>query len=164
MLVLHGDEFDSVVKCSPWAAKLGSNICEVLLAASPYINWLRRKFDLPHWSLSSYLKNKAKTAVQYIGSFEDAVAQAARKRGVDGVVCGHIHHAEMREINGILYCNDGDWVESCTALVEHFDGRLELINWIDRWALDPLSEGAPAAAEVEVDDEVHEVPALLGTD
>jgi UDP-2,3-diacylglucosamine pyrophosphatase LpxH len=129
MLVLHGDEFDSVVKCSPWLAKLGSHIYDVLLAANPYINWLRRKFDLPHWSLSSYLKNKAKTAVQYIGSFEDAVAQAARKRGVDTVVCGHIHRAEMRDIGGILYCNDGDWVESCTSLVEDMNGQLRLIDW-----------------------------------
>jgi len=129
MLVLHGDEFDSVVKCSPWLAKLGSDIYDVLLAANPYINWVRRKFGLPHWSLSSYLKNKAKTAVQYIGSFEDCVTQEARRRGVDAVVCGHIHHAEMRLLNGILYCNDGDWVESCTALVEHFDGRLEIVAW-----------------------------------
>jgi UDP-2,3-diacylglucosamine pyrophosphatase LpxH len=90
---------------------------------------VRRKLDLPHWSLSSYLKNKAKTAVQYIGSFEDAVAQAARKRGVDTVVCGHIHRAEMRDINGILYCNDGDWVESCTSLVEDMNGQLRLIDW-----------------------------------
>jgi UDP-2,3-diacylglucosamine pyrophosphatase LpxH len=129
MLVLHGDEFDSVVKCSPWLAKLGSNIYDVLLAANPYINWVRRKFDLPHWSLSSYLKQKAKTAVQYIGSFEDAVAQAARKRGVDTVVCGHIHRAEMRDIDGILYCNDGDWVESCSSLVEDMNGHLRLIDW-----------------------------------
>ena len=129
MLVLHGDEFDSVVKCSPWLAKLGSDIYDVLLAANPYINWVRRKFGLPHWSLSSYLKNKAKTAVQYIGSFEDAVAQAARRRGVDTVVCGHIHRAEMREINGVLYCNDGDWVESCTSLVEDMNGQLRLIDW-----------------------------------
>jgi UDP-2,3-diacylglucosamine pyrophosphatase LpxH len=129
MLVLHGDEFDSVVKCSPWLAKLGSNIYDVLLAANPYINWFRRKFDLPHWSLSSYLKNTAKRAVQYIGSFEDAVAQAARKRGVETVVCGHIHRAEMRDINGIMYCNDGDWVESCTSLVEDMNGQLRLIDW-----------------------------------
>jgi UDP-2,3-diacylglucosamine pyrophosphatase LpxH len=129
MLVLHGDEFDSVVKCSPWLAKLGSNIYDILLAANPYINWARRKFDLPQWSLSSYLKNKAKTAVQYIGSFEDAVAQAARKRGVEIVVCGHIHRAEMRDIHGILYCNDGDWVESCTSLVEDMNGQLRLIDW-----------------------------------
>jgi UDP-2,3-diacylglucosamine pyrophosphatase LpxH len=129
MLVLHGDEFDSVVKCSPWLAKLGSNLYDVLLAANPYINWFRRKLDLPHWSLSAYLKNKAKKAVQYIGSFEDAVAQAARKRGVDTVVCGHIHRAEMRDIQGVLYCNDGDWVESCTSLVEDLNGQLRLINW-----------------------------------
>src|SRR5277367_6078783 len=129
MLVLHGDEFDSVVKCSPWLAKLGSNIYDVLLAANPYINWIRRKFDLPHWSLSMYLKHKAKTAVQYIGSFEESVAKAARKRGVDTVVCGHIHQAEMRDIEGILYCNDGDWVESCTSLVEDMKGRLRLIDW-----------------------------------
>jgi len=129
MLVLHGDEFDSVVKCSPWLARLGSSIYDLLLAANPYINRVRRLFGLPHWSLSSYLKNKAKTAVQYIGSFEEAVAQAARKRGVDTVVCGHIHRAEMRDIGGILYCNDGDWVESCTSLVEEMSGELRLIDW-----------------------------------
>jgi UDP-2,3-diacylglucosamine pyrophosphatase LpxH len=129
MLVLHGDEFDSVVKCSPWLAKLGSNIYDILLAANPYINWFRRKLNLPHWSLSMYLKHKAKTAVQYIGSFEEAVAQAARKRGVDTVVCGHIHRAEIRDIDGIRYCNDGDWVESCTSLVEDMSGQLRLIDW-----------------------------------
>ncbi len=129
ILVLHGDEFDSVVKCSPWLAKLGSNLYDMLLAANPYINWVRRKFDLPHWSLSAYLKHKAKSAVQYIGSFEDAVAQAARRRGVDTVVCGHIHHAEMREIGGVKYCNDGDWVESCTSLIEDMNGQLRLIQW-----------------------------------
>jgi UDP-2,3-diacylglucosamine pyrophosphatase LpxH len=129
MLVLHGDEFDSVVKCSPWLAKLGSNLYDLLLAANPYINAVRRMLDLPHWSLSAYLKAKAKTALQYIDSFEDAVAQAARKRGVEVVVCGHIHRAEMRDINGILYCNDGDWVESCTSLVEDMNGTLRLIDW-----------------------------------
>ncbi len=129
LLVLHGDEFDSVVKCSPWLAKLGSTLYDLLLAANPYINWVRRKLDLPHWSLAAYLKHKAKTAVQYIGSFEDAVAQAARKRGVETVVCGHIHHAEIREIDGITYCNDGDWVESCSSLVEDMNGQLRLIDW-----------------------------------
>ena len=84
---------------------------------------------MPHWSLSAYLKNQAKTALQYIGSFEEAIAQAARKRGVDVVVCGHIHRAEMREIEGILYCNDGDWVESCTSLVEDMNGHLRLMEW-----------------------------------
>lgn len=84
---------------------------------------------ISYWSLSAYLKNKAKSAVQYIGSFEDAVAQAAHKRGVDTVVCGHIHRAEMREIDEVLYCNDGDWVESCTSLVEDMNGHLRLIDW-----------------------------------
>src|ERR1017187_1375994 len=129
MLVMHGDEFDSVVKCSPWLAKFGSHVYDVLLACNPYINWILKRFNRPYWSLSAYLKNKAKTAVQYIGSFEDCVTQEARRRGVDAVVCGHIHHAEMRLLNGILYCNDGDWVESCTALVEDANGRLRLINW-----------------------------------
>jgi UDP-2,3-diacylglucosamine pyrophosphatase LpxH len=129
MLILHGDEFDSVVKFSPWLAKLGSDIYDVLLAANPYINWARRKLDLPHWSLSAYLKNKTKSALQYIGSFEESVAQAAGKRNVDTVVCGHIHRAEMRDINGILYSNDGDWVESCTSLVEDMNGQLRIINW-----------------------------------
>jgi UDP-2,3-diacylglucosamine pyrophosphatase LpxH len=147
MLVLHGDEFDSVVKCSPWLAKLGSNLYDLLLAANPYINWWRRKFNLPHWSLSAYLKNKAKKAVQYIGSFEDAVAQAARKRGVDTVICGHIHRAEMREIGGILYCNDGDWVESCTSLVEDMNGTLRLVEWAKlRGRIDIPTMAAPAAA------------------
>jgi UDP-2,3-diacylglucosamine pyrophosphatase LpxH len=129
MLILHGDEFDSVVKFSPWLAKVGSNIYDILLAMNPYINWWRRLFDLPHWSLSAYLKNKTKKACQYIGSFEESVAQAARKRGVDAVVCGHIHRAEMREIEGVLYCNDGDWVESCSSLVEDMNGQLRLIDW-----------------------------------
>ena len=84
---------------------------------------------MPDWSLSAYLKNKAKTAVQYIGIFEEAVATAARKRGVDAVVCGHIHRAEMRDIDAILYCNDGDWIESCTSLVEDMNGHLRIIDW-----------------------------------
>ncbi len=87
---------------------------------------------LPYWSLSRFLKLKVKRAVSYIGDFETAVAREARRRGVHGVVCGHIHHAEMRDIDGVLYANDGDWVESLTALVEHADGRLEIIDWT-RW-------------------------------
>jgi UDP-2,3-diacylglucosamine pyrophosphatase LpxH len=85
---------------------------------------------LPYWSLSAYLKHKVKKAVMYVGEFEEAVAREAKRRGHQGVVCGHIHRAEMRHIDGILYCNDGDWVESCTALVEHHDGRLELVRWL----------------------------------
>jgi UDP-2,3-diacylglucosamine pyrophosphatase LpxH len=146
MLVMHGDEFDSVVKCSPWLAQLGSTIYDLLLAANPHINWFRRKLNLPHWSLSMYLKHKAKAAVQYIGSFEDAVANAARKQGVDMVVCGHIHHAEMRDIGGVLYCNDGDWVESCTSLVEDMNGHMRLLDWPKlREQMQPLAGPIPVS-------------------
>ncbi len=130
MLVLHGDEFDSVVKCSPWLARLGSGLYDGLLAINPHVNRVRQLFGLGHWSLSSYLKSKAKSAMQYIGSFEDAVAAAARRAGVDAVICGHIHRAEIRDIGGVLYCNDGDWVESCTSLVEDSNGHLRLIDWL----------------------------------
>jgi UDP-2,3-diacylglucosamine pyrophosphatase LpxH len=94
-------------------------------------NEVRRKLGYPYWSLSAYLKQKAKRAVEFIGAFETALADEARKRGVDGVVCGHIHKAEMRMIDDVLYCNDGDWVESCTALVEHVDGELEILHWAE---------------------------------
>ena len=92
-------------------------------------NQLRHLFGYDYWSLSAYLKHKVKNAVEYISNFELAVAEEAKRRGVDGVICGHIHKAEIRNIDDILYCNDGDWVESCTALVEHRDGRLEIIDW-----------------------------------
>ena len=97
-------------------------------------DWGRRKLGLPYWSLSAFLKHKVKNAVQFIADYEHAVAGEARRRGVDGVVCGHIHHAEIRDIDGILYCNDGDWVESCTALVEDFDGRLRIVHWAEEHA------------------------------
>jgi len=110
-----------------------------------------------YWSLSAYLKHRVKNAMQYIGSFADAVANEANRRGVDGVVCGHIHHAEIREMNGVLYCNDGDWVESCTALVEHSDGRLELVDWIEQWRSRPPMSGVVDEAEFEVDTRIPEL-------
>ena len=145
LLVMHGDEFDTVVKCSPWLAKLGSRAYDFLLRLNRYVNMLRRVFNLPYWSLASYLKHKARTAVQYISSFEHAVAHAARKRGVEGVVCGHIHRPEITEIDGVQYCNDGDWVESCSALVEDMNGRLAIWSWPEageRFAQQPLVEVA----------------------
>jgi UDP-2,3-diacylglucosamine pyrophosphatase LpxH len=129
LLVMHGDEFDAVVKCSPWLANLGSTMYEFLLWLNRYVNGVRRMFKLPYWSLASYLKHKTRTAVQYISSFEHAVAHAARRRGVDGVVCGHIHRPEISDIDGMQYCNDGDWVESCSALVEDMNGRLAIWSW-----------------------------------
>jgi UDP-2,3-diacylglucosamine pyrophosphatase LpxH len=100
-----------------------------------------------YWSLSAYLKLRVKNAVQYIGSFADALSDEARRRGLDGVVCGHIHHAEIRDLGGVLYCNDGDWVESCTALVEHFDGRLEIVAWTETREFDLLNPELPLFAE-----------------
>jgi len=127
--ITHGDRFDAVVQCARWLAHLGDSAYEFTLRLNSRLNSLRARFGLPYWSLSKYLKLKVKRAVSYVGDFEAAVAREARSRGVHGVVCGHIHHAELRMIDGILYANDGDWVESLTALAEHPDGRLEIIEW-----------------------------------
>jgi UDP-2,3-diacylglucosamine pyrophosphatase LpxH len=127
MWVIHGDYFDAVVQHAKWLAYVGDFMFEFTLKLNRYLNQVRAKFGLNYWSLSAYLKHKVKSALSYITQFEGAVAQEAAKRGYQAVVCGHIHRAEIRPINGVLYCNDGDWVESCSALVEHLDGRLELI-------------------------------------
>jgi UDP-2,3-diacylglucosamine pyrophosphatase LpxH len=126
--VTHGDLFDGVIQCAKWLALVGDNLYEFTLKLNRSLNSVRARLGLPYWSLSKYLKLKVKRAVSYVGDFEAALVREARRRGVDGVVCGHIHHAEMREIDGILYVNDGDWVESLTALVEHADGRLEILD------------------------------------
>ncbi len=128
-LVTHGDEFDGIVTHAKWLAFLGDYAYRALLSLNTRWNALRRRCGLGYWSLSAYLKLKVKNAVKFIDDFENAVAEEARRRGVDGVICGHIHHAEMRDIGGVLYINDGDWVESCTAAVEHHDGRMEIIAW-----------------------------------
>lgn len=130
MWVTHGDRFDSVIQCAKWLAYLGDNLYELTLRLNTQLNHLRSRLGLSYWSLSAYLKHKVKKAVMYVNDFEEAVANEARRRGHDGVICGHIHRAEMRTINGVLYCNDGDWVESCTALVENANGHLELVRWI----------------------------------
>ena len=127
--VTHGDHFDGVIQCAKWLAYLGDNLYEFTLKLNRHLNGMRARMGLPYWSLSAYLKHKVKSALNYVTDFEVAVAQAARALGHDGVVCGHIHRAEMRDIQGTLYCNDGDWVESRSALVEHQDGRLELVYW-----------------------------------
>ncbi|MEJ6001946.1 UDP-2,3-diacylglucosamine diphosphatase [Paucibacter soli] len=127
--ITHGDLFDGVIQCARWLAHLGDSAYEFTLKLNRHLNSLRARLGLPYWSLSKYLKLKVKRAVSYVSDFELAVAREARKRGVQGVVCGHIHHAELRMIDGILYCNDGDWVESLTALVEHADGELKILDW-----------------------------------
>lgn len=129
--ITHGDLFDGVIQYAKWLAYLGDTLYEFTLRLNRHFNSLRARLGLPYWSLSQYLKHRVKGAVNFISSFEEALAAEARKRGLDGVVCGHIHRAEMRIIEGTLYCNDGDWVESLTALVEHQDGRLEIVHWPD---------------------------------
>ena len=128
-LVLHGDEFDGVVQHARWLAFVGDYAYRALIAANTLFNRLRRRMGFGYWSLSAFLKTKVKNALQFVENFESAVADEARRRGVDGVICGHIHKAEMRDIDGIAYINDGDWVESCSALVEHHDGTLEILHW-----------------------------------
>lgn len=132
LLVLHGDEFDGVVRHMEWLSKFGAWAYELTLTLNRYFNAVRYRLGLPYWSLSAWLKQKAKRAVQFVNSFGEMVAHEAQKSEVDGVVCGHIHHAEIREIEGVMYYNCGDWVESCTALVEHHDGRMELLSWAHR--------------------------------
>ena len=129
LLVTHGDGFDGVVLYARWLAFLGDKAYEFLLRANRWFNLLRRQFKLPYWSLSAYLKKRVKNAVQFVCDFEEAVAHAAREQGVDGVVCGHIHCAEIRQIGDVTYYNDGDWVESCTALVEDHQGAIAIVDW-----------------------------------
>jgi UDP-2,3-diacylglucosamine pyrophosphatase LpxH len=142
--ITHGDYFDAVVQCAKWLAYVGDNLYEFTLKLNRHLNRLRAWMGYPYWSLSQYLKQRVKTALNYVTAFEDAVAAQARKQGYDVVVCGHIHRAEIRNIDGILYCNDGDWVESRTALVEHRNGQLELIYWGGQGEIVSLtSQGAP---------------------
>jgi hypothetical protein len=127
--VVHGDYFDGVIQCAKWLAYVGDLLYELTLRINRHLNSLRARMGMEYWSLSAYLKLKVKKAVNFNSDFEVAVAHESQRRGFDGEVCGHIHHAEIRDVNGTLYCNDGDWVESRTALVEHRDGRLEIVRW-----------------------------------
>jgi len=129
LLLLHGDEFDGAVKCSPWLLKLGVHLYDSLLWVNHAMNRLRRRLGFAHWSLAATLKNAAKEAVRYMSNFEEAALAVARHRQVDGIVCGHIHRAALRESEGVLYCNDGDWVESCTSLIEDMNGSLAIVRW-----------------------------------
>lgn len=128
--VIHGDQFDVTMRYAPWLTRLGDHGYTLLLFINRRYQWAIRRIGLhSRWSLSATIKRRVKQAVQFIGDYEQVLAQACRREGYEGVICGHIHHAEIKEIEGILYHNDGDWVESCTALVEHATGRLELVHW-----------------------------------
>ncbi len=131
LLVLHGDEFDAIMLAHRWLAFLGDAAYSFLLRMNVVVNAVRRRFDLPYWSLSKHAKHKVKNATQFISRFEETVAHEAQRLKVDGVVCGHIHTAEERRFGEVTYYNDGDWVEGCTALVEHQDGRMEILHWPD---------------------------------
>jgi UDP-2,3-diacylglucosamine pyrophosphatase LpxH len=130
LLVVHGDEFDGITRCHRWVALTGDVGYDALLVLNRWFNRARRSLGLPYWSLSAFVKGRVKRAVSFITAFETALAHEASRRDLHGVVCGHIHRAEIRDIGGILYCNTGDWVESCTALVERMDGRLELLRMV----------------------------------
>jgi UDP-2,3-diacylglucosamine pyrophosphatase LpxH len=129
--VLHGDRFDGIISFAKWLAYAGDWAYGWALRFNDLLFAVRKRLGLPYWSLSAFLKHKVKNAVEYISRFEEVVAEQARLRGVDGVVCGHIHHAEIRKIGDVLYLNDGDWVESCSALVEDAHGNMEILRWAD---------------------------------
>jgi len=128
-LVVHGDMFDGITRLAPWLTFLGDKAYDFILGLNTRINWIRHRMGFGYFSLSQFLKHRVKKAVDFIFKFEENLTKYCKKRGFDGVICGHIHHAEIKEIDGVTYMNDGDWVESCTALVEHHDGRWEIITW-----------------------------------
>jgi UDP-2,3-diacylglucosamine pyrophosphatase LpxH len=129
-LIMHGDEFDQIIRHQRWIALLGDLMYDVLVRLNILLSLLRRRFGVrAYWSLAGYAKRRVKRALQFVFDFEASAVRAARQRGLDGIVCGHIHSAAIREVDGLTYVNCGDWVDSCTAIVEHFDGRLELIAW-----------------------------------
>ena len=128
-LVTHGDLFDGITRLAPWLAFLGDKLYDFVLNLNSQFNAVRRRLRLGYWSLSKYLKYKVKKASDFLFQFERNLAVYCKKRGYDGVICGHIHHAEIKEIDGVTYMNDGDWVESMTALVEHHNGGWEIVTW-----------------------------------
>ncbi len=148
MLVIHGDQFDIVVRNARWLAHFGDWAYDFAILANTWLNHIRRLFGVGYWSLSQWAKLKVKNAVSFIGDFEQALATEAARRGVDGVICGHIHHATIKTIHGKLYINTGDFVESCTAVAEHEDGRFEILSWrttaAEREASAPPLKALPA--------------------
>jgi UDP-2,3-diacylglucosamine pyrophosphatase LpxH len=146
LLVLHGDEFDAIMLAHRWLAFAGDAAYNFLLKLNVAVNAVRRRFNLPYWSLSKHAKHRVKNAVEFISRFEETVAHEAARLKVDGVVCGHIHTAETRQFGDVAYYNDGDWVEGCTALVEHDDGRMEILHWADEIAARTAEPALKAAA------------------
>ena len=146
--VTHGDLFDGVMQYAKWLAYVGDTLYTFILWVNRWFNNIRSRLGLNYWSLSQYLKHSVKNAVSFIADFEKIMAREARIRGCDGVVCGHIHKAEIRMIDDILYCNDGDWVESLTALVEDMNGELRIVHW--PIILEDKKESIAMNVEVEI--------------
>ena len=128
-LVIHGDIFDGISAIAPWLSVIGDKGYDLILILNNKFNWVRRKLGFGYWSLSAYIKSKVKSAVSFVFEFETNIIEYCRKRGFGGIICGHIHQSEIKEIDGLMYMNDGDWVESMTALVENYDGSWEIITW-----------------------------------
>jgi len=149
-LVIHGDEFDVVVRYARWLAFLGDRGYQLSLACNVPLNFVRRRLGLDYWSLSAYLKHRVKSAVNFIGDFENSLSDEATRRNVDGVICGHIHHAASKHIGDVHYVNTGDWVESATAFAEHHDGKLELIHWLQRGNQVTIRDLRPDQSQVDV--------------
>jgi UDP-2,3-diacylglucosamine pyrophosphatase LpxH len=148
--VVHGDLADGVIRHAKWLAHLGDTLYDWLLWTNRHFNAVRARLGFRYWSLSQYMKHKVKNAVSFISDFEYVLVREARRRGFDGVVCGHIHKAQIHTMDGLLYCNSGDWVESLTAIVETLEGQLKIVTW-DRI----LSPGEPVLRwnEAETDPE-----------
>jgi UDP-2,3-diacylglucosamine pyrophosphatase LpxH len=138
-LITHGDIFDGISKAAPWLTLLGDKAYDFILWLNTHFNWWRHKMGFGYWSVSKFLKHRVKSAVSYIFEFEKNLVMYCKKRGFDGVICGHIHTPEIRHMDGIIYMNDGDWVENCTALVEHHDGRWEIVSWTQEQHMDPAA-------------------------
>jgi len=136
--ITHGDLFDGIIQHAKWLAYLGDSFYTLILNLNNWFNHIRHKMGLSYWSLSQYLKHKVKNAVSFITAFEETLTSEARRRGYDGVLCGHIHKPEIRDIDGILYCNDGDWVESLSAIVETQAGELMIVYWPFRTSHSPV--------------------------
>ena len=145
-LLIHGDVFDQVTRYHRWLAVIGDIGYNLLVRVNATLSRLRRLLRRPgYWSLAGYAKSRVKSAVSFVFDFEDSLIHAVRERGLDGVICGHIHCAAIRPVEGVVYVNCGDWVDSCTAIVEHHDGRLELVRAWQPAAAAAATEALPGA-------------------
>lgn len=158
-LVIHGDAFDVVVRHAKWLAFLGDWAYVAALGINTWVNAVRRRLGFTYWSLSSWAKLKVKNAVNFIGNFEDTLAKEAKRLDCDGVICGHIHHATIREMHGVTYVNTGDFVESCTGVLEHMDGRLEIVHWTRKGGAHLIERKAPIMAHADDAEAAPTLPA-----